>query len=215
MTEVKAFLSQPLSRLVAICLLPLALFPLLQYLAVARYGSVSFLWCELIMLLPFLAALLALVVAPFLFLIRRVRPFAIRLLVAAVVLVVSVFVGLRLGGSVRMAAFHGLAKRSAPLVQAIRSYEIRHGAPPPALADLVPEFLPSIPSTGMAAYPSYTYFVGERATRFNGNPWALFIFTPSGGINFDSFIYLPLQNYPKHGFGGSLETVSDWAYVHE
>jgi hypothetical protein len=39
--------------------------------------------------------------------------------------------------------------------------------------------------------------------------------TPSGGINFDSFLYLPLQNWPERGYGGVLQRIDDWAYVHE
>ncbi len=215
MTDTKTFLSQPLLRLLAICALPFVLSPLLQYLAVARYGSGIFLWFEMFIILPFLAALLALVIAPFLLFFRRLRPLAARSLIAAAVLAVAAFVGLRFGGRVRMAAFHSLAERSAPLVQAIRSYESRHGTPPADLAALVPQFLPSIPSTGMAAYPRFEYHVGEKAARYDGNPWVLVVFTPSGGINFDTFMYFPLQNYPKTGYGGSLERISDWAYVHE
>ena len=67
----------------------------------------------------------------------------------------------------------------------------------------------------VAAYPEYQYFVGEKAASYEGNPWVLYIFTPAGGINFDSFMYFPRQNYPDHGYGGSLERVADWVYVHE
>lgn len=215
MTDAKTFLSQPLLRVIAVCTLPLVLSPLLQYLAVAPFGSGIFLWFEMFIILPFMAALLALVIAPFLLFIRRLRPFAIRSLIAAAVFAVATVVGLRFGGPIRMAAFHSLAERSAPLVQAIRAYESRHGTPPPDLAALVPAFLPSIPSTGIAVHPRYEYHVGKKATRYDGNPWVLEVFTPSGGINFDTFMYFPLQNYPKTGYGGWLERISDWAYVHE
>lgn len=70
-------------------------------------------------------------------------------------------------------------------------------------------------STGMAAYPQYEYHTGARAAQYDGNPWVLVVFTPSGGINFDEFLYFPLQNYPRSGYGGSLEQLGDWAYVHE
>jgi len=39
--------------------------------------------------------------------------------------------------------------------------------------------------------------------------------TPSGGFNWDIFIYFPSQNYPEYKYGGFLEKVEDWAYVHE
>ena len=215
MIDGKTFFNQPLHRLAAGCCLPLVLSPLLQYLAVARFGSGIFLWLEIFIILPFMAALLALVVAPFLLFVRRFRPLVIRILVMAMIFAVATVIGLRIGGPIRMAAFRSLAARSAPLVQAIRSYESRHGVPPTDLAALVPEFLPSIPSTGIAAYPRYEYYVGEEAARYDENPWVLVVFTPSGGINFDTFMYLPHQNYPKTGYGGSLERISDWAYVHE
>jgi len=215
MTDVKTLLYQPRLRVVAVCSLPLVLVPLLQYLAVAPFGSATILWLQMFIILPFMAALLALVIAPFLLFDRRRRPFAVRSLIASAVLAVAVLVGIQVGGHVRMAAFHTLAERSTPLIQAIRSYEARHSTPPPELAALVPEFLPAIPSTGMAAYPRYEYHVGEKAAHYDGNPWVVVVFTPSGGINFDTFMYFPLQNYHKTGYGGSLERISDWAYVHE
>jgi hypothetical protein len=215
MTDAKTFHSKPLIRLIAGCCLPLILSPLLQYLAVASFGSTAFLWFEMFIILPFAVALLTLVNAPFLLLVPRLRSFAIRLLIAAAVFAAATVIGLRFGGAIRMAAFHSLAERSTPLVRAIRAYESRHGTPPPGLPALVPEFLPSIPITGMAAYPQYQYHVGQKAAHYDGNPWVLVVDTPSGGINFDTFMYFPRQNYPKTGYGGSLERISDWVYVHE
>lgn len=215
MMDAKSFLSQPLLRLTAICSLPLVLFPLLHYLTVARYGSAIFLWFEVFLLLPVVVLWFAFVIGPILFLRRHHRALAARSLLAAVVLAAATVGGLRFGTSIRKAAFESLAERSAPLVQAVRSYEARHGAPPADLNALVPEFLPSIPGTGMAAYPQYEYRVGRDAASFDGNPWVLVVFTPSGGINFDQFLYFPLQNYPRIGYGGGLERIADWAYVHE
>ena len=65
----------------------------------------------------------------------------------------------------------------------------------------------------MGAYPEYHYSTSSKD--YLGNPWVLTIYTPSGGINFDQFMYFPLTNYPKTGYGGSLERIGDWAYVHE
>jgi hypothetical protein len=76
MADAKTFLSRPLLRLIAVCSLPLILVPLLQYLAVAPFGSGKSLWFEMFIILPFLAAVLALVIAPFLLFVRRLRPFA-------------------------------------------------------------------------------------------------------------------------------------------
>jgi hypothetical protein len=216
MTDVQRFLNQPLPRLVTICASPLIVCPLLQYLAVGPVGSGVFLSLEMFIIpLPLLVALPALLVAPFFLFFRRFRRLAVRTLLAAGVFVVATFAGVRLGQQLRMKAFHQLAVRSEPLVRAIRTYETKHGAPPPDLNALVPDFLPSIPRTGMAAYRTYRYHASAQATRFDNNPWVLVVFTPNGGINFDQFMYFPLQKDPENGYGGSLERVRDWAYVHE
>ncbi len=201
--------------LVPVCMLPLGVSPLLHYLAVAQNGSESFLWIELFLAVPFLAALLTLLVAPFLLTNPQYRPVALRSLILAAILALATLGGARLGARIRMTAFKDLALRSAPLVKAIRTYESKFGTPPQVLSALVPEYLPAIPGTGMAAYPNYEYQVGEQASQYEGNPWALVVLTPSGGINFDQFIYLPLQNYPATGYGGMVERIADWAYVHE
>ena len=115
-----------------------------------------------------------------------------------------------------MDAFHSLAERSKPLVEAIFAYEKQQGEPPNELNDLVPDFLSSVPSTGMGGYPQYDYFVGAAAAEeYFDNPWVLEVFTPGPGINFDRFLYFPNQNYPETGYSGSLERIGEWAYVHE
>lgn len=130
MTPPKAFLSRPILGLIAACSLPLAVLPLMQCLALAPFGSRGLLSFQMLILLLFMAALLALVGAPFLSIVRRFRPFAVRSLIGAAVFAVATVAGLRLGGNIRTAAFRSLAARSVPLVQAIRAYEARHGAPP-------------------------------------------------------------------------------------
>ena len=67
----------------------------------------------------------------------------------------------------------------------------------------------------MAAYPKFEFVAGQKALDYHENPWVLCVFTPSGGINFDQFMYFPKQNYPETGYGGWLERIGDWAYVHE
>lgn len=114
-----------------------------------------------------------------------------------------------------MRAFAELAERSKPIVLAIRSYETKYGRPPESLQSLVPEFIATVPGTGIPAYPDYRYYTGGQATHYDGNPWILTVFTPSGFINFDQFMYYPRQNYPSHWGGQRLQRVGDWAYVHE
>jgi hypothetical protein len=67
----------------------------------------------------------------------------------------------------------------------------------------------------MMAYPEYEYITGKEAENQYGNPWVLMVFTPSGGINFDMMLYFPNQEYPPTGYGGGLERIDNWAYLHE
>lgn len=54
----------------------------------------------------------------------------------------------------------GVIDRAAPLVRAIHAYVADQGHPPPALGALVPKYLPGLPTTGLAAFPSFEYDVG-------------------------------------------------------
>lgn len=120
--------------------------------------------------------------------------------------------------SVHMKAFKALPQKSAPLVNAIKSYQQKYGHPPDKLQNLIPEFLSNIPSTGMLNYPNYeyeNYFNDSNAqSEHDGNLWMLKV-DAGEMLQFDVFIYYPNQNYPKNGYGGYLEKISDWAYVHE
>lgn len=215
MADVRYFLSRPLLRLSIWCGAPLVVLPLAEFMALSPCSTALALLLGLPMGLTLLAAILALPLAPFLLLVPRLRSLGAHVLLACGLLLIAGFIGSFLGNRVRMAPFHRLAERSAPLVQAIRTYRSLHLRPPPDLAALVPDLLPSIPGTGMAQYPSYEYYVGAGVAPYHDNPWALVVFTPSGLVNFDQFLYFPLQNYPKRGYGGHLERVADWAYVHE
>jgi hypothetical protein len=145
---------------------------------------------------------------------NSVVQFMIALAVVAA-MIAGVKVGIEVGWRLRKEAFQALAMRSQALVSAIERYDKQHGQPPTGLDDLVPELLPAIPSTGMGGYPKYNYFVGSAAENYQGNRWAIEVFTPGLGINFDRFIYFPDQNYAEFAFGGSLERIATWAYVHE
>ena len=193
--------------------IPLVSVPAAEWAAVAPNGTEMALWYVMLLVFPALASVPTFFVELVGLLFRRVRPYAALLSICSLVFIVAFIVSLRAGDRIRMGAFARLAERSKPLVAAIRAYEEKHGRPPKSLAALVPDFLANIPSTGMGAYPEYRYKVPTNS--HEGNPWVLYVFTPSGGINFDQFMYFPLTNYPKVGYGGWLERVGDWAYVHE
>ena len=194
--------------------IPFVGVPLLEWAAVAPAGSDAFLWLLLLFILPGLAAFPCILGGLIGLASSRFRRRAAILTLCSVAYVAALPVASRIGEKVRMKAFHRLAGRSRPLVSAIHNYEKKYGHPPESLESLVPEFIAKVPATGIAAYPEYRY--SRSATnRYHGNPWVITIFTPSGGINFDQFMYFPLTNYPEVGYGGRLERVGDWAYVHE
>jgi hypothetical protein len=200
----------------AFAAIPLSYVMFTEYAAISPWGTDAFLWLGLFFIIPLLpAAAIVFLGAPIAVCFRKTRRIALISLVLAAFYVLGVVGGAIIGGEIRMWGFARLADRSETLVMAIKSYEARFGRPPDSLDSLVPEFIPAIPSTGMRAYPKYEYVAGEEAKQFDKNPWALYVFTPSGGINFDQFMYLPRQNYPKYGYGGYLQRLGDWAYVHE
>ena len=79
----------------------------------------------------------------------------------------------------------------------------------------MPEFIDEVPWTHLGEYPYYKYLSEPDSQYWGGNPWVLYVDCGQAMLNFDRFIYLPKQNYPKNGYGGSLEPINSWAYVHE
>lgn len=54
---------------------------------------------------------------------------------------------------------------------------------------------------------------GVRTLR--DSPWELRIDCSRGMLNWDVFFYWPTQRYPDNIYGGIVERIGDWAYVHE
>lgn len=170
----------------------------------------------------FVSPLLILLVVPAVFVlairdvIKNSPQNALIYMMMCLVFIASWVAGIFLGQRARILGIHAFPQKSQPLIAAIKKYEQDNSTPPRTLQDLVPNYLPAIPSTGMGAYPDYRYFTGNEAQdEFPGKRWVLSVFTPGPGINFDQILYFPDQNYPETGFGGSLERIGDWAYVHE
>ncbi|MGH9892892.1 MAG: hypothetical protein ACREA0_13060, partial [bacterium] len=191
-----------------------------HWLAVQTNGSDYALWQNLFVFLVVVFLTLAALAAGILLLVpARTRRLGAHLALSGVVVFTLLVVSVRTGWYFRRNALHDLAERSRPLIHAIESYTRDHGRPPSRLAELAPGYLSDIPSTGLSAYPMYPmfeYVVGEEAKgHYHGNDWALYVNTPSGGINFDIFLFLPNGRYPDRGFGGWLEPIGEWAYVHE
>ena len=54
---------------------------------------------------------------------------------------------------------------------------------------------------------------GNRLLR--DSPWELRIQCSSGMVNWDVFFYWPTERYPEEIYGGWVEKIGKWAYVHE
>lgn len=188
---------------------------LLEWIQVAEYGTRQISELGMLLAIPLLAAFLAPLPCLVLLFFRKPRLKAgLILLMSTLVLLLALPI-MSFSGRIRKHAFQRLEARSAPLVEAIFAYEKDHGKAPETLADLVPTYMNEIPSTKMRAYPTYSYASGDTAKKWHDNPWVLYVKTSRGFTNFDMFIYFPKQNYPDTDYGGSLERIGTWAYVHE
>ena len=116
---------------------------------------------------------------------------------------------------IKRQALHQVMARAEPLIIAIHRFEREHGNPPPNLAALVPDYLAAVPTPGIPTSREYYYRRPAPEDDLEGNLWMLDVNPPILGIGFDRFIYLPKQNYPREGWGGVLERMGTWAYVHE
>jgi hypothetical protein len=104
-----------------------------------------------------------------------------------------------------------VSDRSMDLVHAIESYQRSFGRPPAKLADLVPGFLSSIPTTGMRVFSEYGYGP-EPGACSDRNAWFLHISMPNFGI--ENFIYCPMQDYDAMGLDDQYRVIRIGAWVH-
>ncbi|MEN9575513.1 MAG: hypothetical protein RL514_3368 [Verrucomicrobiota bacterium] len=137
------------------------------------------------------------------------------LLLCSVVAVVCFGLGFHLSQPFRRQALQQVITRAESLIVAIRKFESEHGKPPPDLSALVPNHLAAVPTPGIHTSPEFFYRLPKPDESIDGNAWMLEVNPPIVGIGFDRFIYLPNQNYPERGWGGVLERIGTWAYVHE
>lgn len=155
---------------------------------------------------------ICIIVSLILLLFRGARSGAMQVLGCAFVLLLSVLIGGFAANGLRDHEFRMLGDRSMPLVNAIAKYERVNGRPPKELADLVPEYIQRIPGTGFGSYPDYEYEVLEVD---KPSPWELRVPCGVGMLNWDVFFYWPTKKYPDYIYGGGVERMGDWAYVHE
>jgi len=174
---------------------------------------------ETLVMATFAIAFLGIPICLLLLVSKRLRPKYFRALLACLIAFIVVFPAFFIGWNIRMKAMEKVSGRSQPIIEAIHAFKKGNNRWPSTLDDLVPEFLADVPHTGLAAYPDYTYHSRTEGNEyiFNreyNNPWVLVIYVIHG-FNFDKMLYFPDQDYPERGYGGWLERMGDWAYVHE
>lgn len=144
--------------------------------------------------------------------------------------VVVLALGCRLWWSYRKQALSDTIASARPVIEAIREYARDHGHPPSALADLVPKYMPQVPTPKGPTRHGWVYWGGGDVKQGIGHmhtmdpeagEWAIGI-AVERGFNFelfyslgDYFVYHPPGRYSKHAYGGVLERVNEWGYYHE
>jgi hypothetical protein len=119
--------------------------------------------------------------------------------------------------TLRMWFLRGLAARAQPLAAALEDYSQDHGGYPDSLGALVPDYLPRVPGTGMMGDPDFYY---EPAVQGGwlasyGAGYDLSVSCAVGVLDWDSMHYWPTSDYPEQAWGGVIEEIDGWAYVHE
>lgn len=118
--------------------------------------------------------------------------------------------------------------RGKPIIAAIENYYKNNNKYPKSLNDLIPQYISSIPNTGMCGYPDFEYSITTSASGYltkedyGSDPMQE---CQTGGyeisietgltLQFDRFVYWPKKVYPYYMYGGVIERIADWAYVHE
>ncbi|MCB9884844.1 MAG: hypothetical protein H6838_05090 [Planctomycetes bacterium] len=107
----------------------------------------------------------------------------------------------------RMATVTAATERARPLIVAIDLFERDRGAPPATLQDLVPDYLPEVPTTGLVAYPAFAYAQAapSGAAGSKGAGWRLSLPCPLL-FDFDALVYRPARAGEHSG---------RWVYVND
>lgn len=198
------------------------LFIFLQWLS--RYSPIlaflngAYLILFVVLVLALLLVLLPL--APFLLagmLLPKARKSSALILLLGYAGIATAYGSMMIGERVHFQAFAAITARSKPLIAAIRAYEAKYRQPPERLSQLVPEFIDSVPRTGMGASPFYVLRryspTSPEYLQNGGNSWMLEVGT---GRLFGRgrMVYYPLQNYPTNDME-VLERINGWAYLRD
>lgn len=96
--------------------------------------------------------------------------------------------------------------RLQPLIDAVEAYRFDNGIPPDNLQKLVPDYLPSIPRTGMRENPKITY-QGPTSDKYPDEEYFLRFEVPTPILFISDMVYWPSQRYEEE-----WERMGVWAY---
>lgn len=151
----------------------------------------------------------------------RAWPWDVRLLVVANVSLPLAYAALHwLGPPLERAAVARVVTRGEPLVAAIKRYESEHGEPPFCLAELVPRYLESLPSTGLRGGPEFAYARYEarpdsRVAADRRTTWRLAVHLPSGPVFHDALQTGPgTRSMPGAGCLAAAQPGGEWRLYH-
>ncbi len=118
-----------------------------------------------------------------------------------------------IGRNIENKAIRTIIVRGGPVITAIEQFQAKNGALPAGLDELVPDFIPAIPDTGVGAYPRYEYVRNPNPAKYDSNPWVLFVNVSAGNLMQDLLIYYPNQNYPANPVGRNVRKRGNWAII--
>ena len=118
--------------------------------------------------------------------------------------------GIVAGRYVLFGALDLFSERSVGLVEAISAYQHATGAPPADLAALIPDYLSSVPGTGMAVQAEYRYEpkAGPCPVR---NTWHLVVYLREF-LSVVPVLYCPYQDYRWVDASRKRRMFGGWMY---
>lgn len=128
----------------------------------------------------------------------------------SLIIIILFIPALLISQPIRLFGFHLAGERAQPIIDAIQTYEKQNGKVPERLSDLVPSYLPALPTR---IPPMQIVSKPEALGHYPGNHWILKAPAGRGILNWDEFIYLPAQNY--EALKEPIERVGKWGYQFE
>lgn len=144
---------------------------------------------------------------------KDLEPYAPALLVFAIIVITSI-PSHRFAIPLRRPGLERAVERAKPLINALQDFKKDNGKYPEGLRNLIPKYIPSIPTTGMIGAPEYRYQRAASDSRFTGFELSVYCGYAS---QFDGMYYWSNHDYKDiaNGFGGGSFPVGDWTYMRD